>query len=122
MATFEDRVFLWKTKIGLMKAEKILSIHPQGLHARIYLCILSFVGTISCERKARVDSVRFTATKTATNLVQCLGQHRTSSGRLLTYPPVRYQREEADMGVAWYRGSLVWSDISGAPVQGGFQQ
>ena len=46
MATFEDRMFPWKTKIGLMNAEKSPVPIRRGLHARIYLCILRFVGTI----------------------------------------------------------------------------
>jgi hypothetical protein len=36
LVTFEDRKFPWKTNIGLMKAEKILSVHPQGV-ARAYV-------------------------------------------------------------------------------------
>ena len=69
------------------------------------------------QRKVLVDVVRFTATKPRAML-------RSTPDLLRKAPnkPVRYQREEADMGVAWYRGSLVWSDILGAPVQGGYQQ
>ena len=108
--------------MGLMKAEKSWVTIRRRLHARMYLCILRFVGTIGCERKVRVDVVRLRATKTAINIVECLGQHRISSGRPLTNSPVRYRLEEDDMGVAWNRGTLVWSDISRAPVRGGYQQ
>src|SRR5918995_733259 len=94
----------------------------RGLHTRIYLCILRFVGTISCERKVRVDGVRLTATKPATKVVECLGRHRISSGRPLTSSPLGYLREADGVGVAWYRSSSVRSDISRAPVQGGYQQ
>ena len=69
-----------------------------------------------------MGGVRLTATKPATNIVECLGQHRISSGRPLTNSPMGYLLEEGGMGVAWYRGSLVWSDILNAPVQGGYQQ
>jgi hypothetical protein len=65
--------------IGIMKAEKILSEHPQGLHARIDLCILKFVGTISCERKVCGEGMPLPATNTG----ECLAQQRTFSGRLL---------------------------------------
>src|SRR5215211_4911528 len=94
----------------------------KGLHALIYLCILRFVGTISCERKVRVDGVRLTAAKPATNVVECLGQHRISPGGPLTNSPVRYRPGEDSVGEAWYRGSFVRSDISRAPVRGGYQQ
>ena len=65
--------------IGLMKAEKILSEHPQGLHARIDLCILKFVGTISCERKVCGEGMPLPATNTG----ECLAQQGNFSGRLL---------------------------------------
>jgi hypothetical protein len=94
----------------------------KGLRARIYLCILRFVGTISSERKVRVDGVRLTAAKSARNVVECLGRHRISPGRPLTNLPVGYLLEEGGVGVAWCRGSLVRSDISRAPVQGGYEQ
>jgi hypothetical protein len=94
----------------------------KGLRARIYLCILKFVGTISCERKVCVDGVRLTAAKPATNVVECFGRHRISPGSPPKNSLVRYRREEDSVGEAWYRGSLVRSDISRAPVQGGYQQ
>jgi hypothetical protein len=50
-------------------------------------CILSFVGTIRCERKVCVGGVRLTATKPATNFVECLRQCLISSQRLLTNYP-----------------------------------
>src|SRR5918995_3147893 len=119
-------MFPWKTKIGLVKAEKesrkILGTHPQGLRARIYLCILRFVGTISFERKVCVDGVRLLATKPATNVVECIGRHRISPGGPLANSPVRHRREELSVGETWCRGSLVWSDNSSAPVQGGYEQ
>ena len=104
------------------ESRKILGTHPKGLRARIYLCILRFVGTISCERKVRVDGVRLTAAKPATNVVECLARHRISPGGPLANSPVRHRREELSVGETWCRGSLVWSDISSAPVQGGYEQ
>src|SRR5919112_610785 len=71
----------WKTNIGLVKAEKILSVHPQGV-------------------------VRPAATKLAIRVVECLGRHRISPGR-----PQTNTAEQIS-----YRGSLVQSDISRAPV------
>src|SRR5829696_5811666 len=59
---------------------KILSEHPQGLHARIDLCLLKFVGTISCERKVCGEGMPLPATNTG----ECLAQQRIFSGRLPT--------------------------------------
>src|ERR671910_2386995 len=37
---------------GAHENRKILRAHPQGLRARIYLCILSFVGTTGCKGRS----------------------------------------------------------------------
>ena len=58
---------------------KISSEHPQGLHARIDLCILKFVGTISCERKVCGEAMPLPATNTG----ECLAEQRNFPGRLL---------------------------------------
>src|SRR5215208_2410423 len=115
----EDRWRLSRTgcsfgrpKSGSQKQKKSRVPIRKGLRTRIYLCILRFVGTISCERKVRVDGVRLTATMPATRVVECLGRHRISPGRPQTYTPKQ----------VWYRGYLVQGDISRAPVQGGYQQ
>jgi hypothetical protein len=66
-----------------------------------------------------VDGVRLTAIAQASSFGECLGRHRISPGRPLTDS---YRREKDGMAVAWYRGSLVRSDILRAPVQGGYQR
>ena len=117
---FREQGFPLENQGQAQKSRKILRVPiRKGLRARIYLCILRFVGTISCERKVRVDGVRLTATKPAARVMQCLGRRWSSP---LASPPVGVLREEMGVGVAWFRGSSVRSDISRSPVRGGYQR